>query len=59
MQKVEDFEVGLGYCMPDFGDRVKNPFSRLSFKKEDPNELKVEGETNTKHPFRHRSTGDE
>ena len=59
LDAVEDFEVGLGYYMADFGNRVKNPFSRISFKKEDPNELKVEGETYSKKPFRHRELFDE
>ncbi len=59
MQKVENFQMGISYCMPDFGDRVKNPFSRISFKKDDPDELRVDGPTNTKKPFRHREVGDE
>ncbi|MCQ2192323.1 MAG: hypothetical protein MJZ23_05600 [Paludibacteraceae bacterium] len=56
---VENFEVGIGYYMADFGARVKSPFSRISFKKEDPNELKVEGETYSKKPFRHNELFDE
>ena len=59
MDRVEYVQMGLGWSMLDFGDRVKNPFSRISFKKEDENELKVEGVTNTKKPFRFRETGDQ
>lgn len=59
LDAVEDVEVGLGYYMSDFGSRVKSPFSRISFKKEDPNELKIEDETYTKKPFRHREAFDE
>ena len=59
MNKVEDFEMGLGFTMPDFGARVKNPFARISFKKDDPNELRIEDETYTKRPFRHREAFDE
>lgn len=59
LDAVEDFEMGLGYYMADFGNRVKNPFARISFKKEDPDELKVEGETYSKKPFRHNELFDE
>lgn len=59
LDAVENLEVGIGYYMADFGARVKSPFSRISFKKDDPNELKVEGETYSKKPFRHRELFDE
>lgn len=59
LDAVECFETGIGYYMADFGSRVKSPFSRISFKKDDPNELKVEGETYSKKPFRHRELFDE
>lgn len=59
MDAVEFFDMGFGYAMPDFGNRVKNPFARISFKKEDPNELKIEDETNTKKPFRFNELFDE
>lgn len=59
LDRVEYIQTGLGWAMPDFGDRVKNPFSRISFKKEDENELRIEGPTNTKKPFRHNEQFDQ
>lgn len=40
--RVECFQVGLGWAMPDFGSRIKNPFERISFKKEDKEELRID-----------------
>ncbi|MBO5132812.1 MAG: hypothetical protein J6C20_07030 [Paludibacteraceae bacterium] len=40
--KVECLQMGLGWAMPDFGKRVKNPFERISFKKEDKEELRID-----------------
>ena len=35
--------IGFGWAMPDFGKRLKNPFARISFKKEDKEELRITG----------------
>lgn len=43
LNKVECANVGLGWAMPDFGKRIKNPFARISFKKEDREELRITG----------------
>lgn len=42
LHKVESLQMGLGWAMPDFGKRVKNPFERISFKKEDKEELRID-----------------
>lgn len=39
---VECFQVGFGWAMPEFGTRLKNPFERISFKKEDKEELRID-----------------
>ena len=39
---VECFNAGFGWAMPDFGSRIKNPFERISFKKEDKEELRID-----------------
>lgn len=39
---VECYQVGFGWAMPDFGSRIKNPFERISFKKEDKEELRID-----------------
>lgn len=41
--KVECLGVGFGWAMPDFGAHLKNPFARISFKKEDKEELRITG----------------
>lgn len=41
--KVEDASLGFGWAMPDFGKHIKNPFARISFKKEDKEELRITG----------------
>lgn len=41
--KVECLGVGFGWAMPDFGAHLKNPFARISFKKEDREELRITG----------------
>ena len=43
LQHVECAGVGFGWAMPDFGKRLKNPFERISFKKEDKEELRITG----------------
>lgn len=43
LNKVECAGLGLGWAMPDFGNRIKNPFARISFKKEDKEELRITG----------------
>lgn len=43
LNKVECINVGLGWAMPDFGSHLKNPFARISFKKEDKEELRITG----------------
>lgn len=40
---VECAGVGFGWAMPDFGTHLKNPFARISFKKEDKEELRITG----------------
>lgn len=40
---VECASLGFGWAMPDFGNRIKNPFERISFKKEDKEELRITG----------------
>lgn len=40
--EVECGEMGFGFAIPDFGSRVKNPFARISFKKENWKELKID-----------------
>lgn len=40
--QVECFQAGFGWAMPDFGSRIKNPFERISFKKEDKEELRID-----------------
>lgn len=39
---VECLNLGFGWAMPDFGARIKNPFERISFKKEDKEELRID-----------------
>ena len=39
---VECFQAGFGWAMPEFGTRLKNPFERISFKKEDKEELRID-----------------
>ncbi|MBO7635512.1 MAG: hypothetical protein J6S89_02930, partial [Paludibacteraceae bacterium] len=41
--KVENASLGFGWAMPDFGKHIKNPFERISFKKEDKEELRITG----------------
>lgn len=43
LHRVECFNLGLGWAMPEFGSRLKNPFARISFKKEDKEELRITG----------------
>lgn len=40
--EMECMELGFGYAMPDFGARIKNPFKRISLKKEDRKEIKID-----------------
>lgn len=42
LKEVECAEMGFGFAVPDFGSRVKNPFARISFKKENWKELKID-----------------
>lgn len=39
---VECLNLGFGWAMPEFGSRLKNPFERISFKKEDKEELRID-----------------
>lgn len=39
---IECAEMGFGFAIPDFGSRVKHPFGRISFKREDWKELKID-----------------
>jgi len=41
--KVECFEFGFGYAIPEFSRQFKNPFRNIRLKKEDPKELRIEG----------------
>lgn len=42
LTEVECAEIGFGFAVPDFGSRIKHPFGRISFKREDPKELKID-----------------
>lgn len=42
LEQVECAEMGFGFAIPDFGSRVKNPFSRISLKRENWKELKID-----------------
>lgn len=42
LKEIECAEMGFGFAIPDFGSRVKNPFARITFKKEDWKELKID-----------------
>lgn len=46
LKTIECAEMGLGLAMPDFGRKVKNPFARISFKKENMKEYKIEDNEN-------------
>ena len=40
--KMECFEVGLGFALPEFSLLMKNPFRNISIKKEDRDEIKID-----------------
>ena len=40
--KIEYFEVGFGYAVPELSKLVKNPFRNISLKKEDRSEMKID-----------------
>lgn len=40
--EVECAEMGFGFAVPDFGSRIKHPFGRISLKKENWKELKID-----------------